>query len=71
MFTQENKNEHFLESNHGILYFTCLRSCGKNFMLDCKDWKILAFEVEKKRFFEHYTTILAGMLACELVSVSL
>jgi len=38
----------FLESNHRILYFTCLRSCGKNFMkFDCTDWKILAFKVGK------------------------
>jgi len=32
-----------------ILYFTCLRSCGKNFMkFDLANWEILAFKVGKK-----------------------
>jgi len=45
-FIQETKKNIFLESNHRILYFTCLRSCGKNFMkFDCTDWKILALKV--------------------------
>jgi len=46
----------FIESNCRILYFTCLRSYGKNFMrFDCTDWKILAFKVGKNVFL---------MLAC-------
>jgi len=32
-----------------ILYFTCLRSCGKNIMkFDRTHWKILAFKTRKK-----------------------
>jgi len=47
--SKKTKQFFFLEYNHKILYFTCLRSCGKIFMkFDGIDWKILAFKV---RFF--------------------
>jgi len=37
----------FLESHCRILYFTCLKSYGKNFMkFDYIDWKIIAFKAE-------------------------
>jgi len=40
------KKRFFLESNRRILYFTCLKSCGKNFMkFDYTNWKIIAFKV--------------------------
>jgi len=51
-FTQKTIKILFLESNHRILYFTCLKSCGKNFMkFDRTDWKIIAFKVGKICFF--------------------
>jgi len=48
-FTQKKRKIYiYLESNHRILYFTCLKSCGKNFMnFDSTDWKIIAFKVGK------------------------
>jgi len=41
----------FLQNDHNFLYFTCLRSCDKNFIkFNSIDWKILAFKVGKKGF---------------------
>jgi len=55
---RKQNNKLFLEYNHKILYFICLRSRGKNFMkFDRIDWKILAFKVGKKSLFEHWHTI--------------
>jgi len=50
---QENKEIFFLEFNCTILYLTCLRSSGKNFMkFDRIDWKILhSVQVGKEDFF--------------------
>jgi len=51
-FTQKKRKIYFLEYNHRILYFTCLKSCGKNFMkFDHTDWKIIAFKVGNICFF--------------------
>jgi len=37
-----------------VLYYTCLRSCGKNFMkFGHTDWEISAFKVGNKSVFEH------------------
>jgi len=42
----------FLESNRRILYFTSLKSCGKNFMkFNGTNWKIITFKVGKICFF--------------------
>jgi len=58
-FIQECIKIIFLESNHKILYFTCFKSCGKNFMkFDHTNWKILAFKVGRKSSFEHCLAIL-------------
>jgi len=57
--TKKQKKCFFLESNRKIVYFTCLRSCHKNFMkFDHIDWKILAFKVGRDNSFERWTAIL-------------
>jgi len=51
LHTPKKTNKSFLESNHEILYLTCLKSCGTNFMkFDYIDWKIWAFKVGKKNW---------------------
>ena len=59
-FVQENnKKTFFLESNCRILYFTCLKSCAKNFIkFDHIDWKILASKVEQNFFFKKMLRLL-------------
>jgi len=49
---QWNKNKNKLENICRIFYFTCLRSCGKNFMkFDHRDWKIISIQSWKIKFF--------------------
>jgi len=46
------KKYFFLESNHKILYFTCLKSHDISFSkFGYIDWKILAFKVGQKVFY--------------------
>jgi len=53
--SKKTKETLFSYYNHKILYFTCLKSCTKNFMkFDRTNWKILAFKVGTKSFFEHF-----------------
>jgi len=62
LFTPQKRKIYILESNLRILYFTCFKSCGKNFTkFDRTDWKILAFKVGKICFFL--------MLACNFKSL--
>jgi len=53
VFIQEKeKKTIFSEYNHKILYFICMKSCGKFFMkFGRTDWKILAFKIGKTKFF--------------------
>jgi len=54
----QKKRKKNLESNRKILYFTCLKSCGKNFMkFDRTDWKIIAFKIGKIYFFKCWPAI--------------
>jgi len=52
----------FLESNCRILYITCLRSCGKNFMkFDYTSWKILLC------FFQNDLLVSLNFIAISLI----